>query len=50
MDIPMVSIKGKGVKVVLTIRPNDQVFMVNQGASEARWAQVQTTRKLWAMA
>jgi hypothetical protein len=35
MDVPLLSIKGKGVKLVLSIRPNDLVFVVNMGAGEA---------------
>ena len=34
MDVPLVSVKGKGVKVGLTIRPGDAMYLVNQGASE----------------
>lgn len=36
MDVPLLSIKGKGVSLVLSIRPNDAIFMVNMGAGEAQ--------------
>ena len=35
LDVPLVSVKGKGVKLVLSIRPNDEIFLVNMGAGEA---------------
>ena len=35
MDVPMVSVKGKGVKLVLSIRPHDMIFLLNMGAGEA---------------
>ena len=35
MDVPLVSIKGKGVKLVLSIRPNNAIFLLNMGAGEA---------------
>lgn len=35
MDVPLVSVRGKGVNVIMTIRPNDHIYVVNDGSAEA---------------
>lgn len=34
MEVPLVSLKGKNVKVLLSIRPNDQIYLANTGNAE----------------